>query len=75
MAGHGCIGCTEVGFWDTMAPYEKPIQEATIGGGESTIDKLGIVLTAAAAAGVAAHGVATAVRHKGSANDEKSADK
>jgi len=65
MAGHGCIGCTERGFWDTMAPYEKPIQEAVIGGGERTIDNIGIILTAATAAGVAAHGVYTAIRRKG----------
>lgn len=65
MAGHGCMGCTETGFWDTMAPYEKPIHEATIGGGERTVDNIGILLTAATVAGVAAHGVLTAVRRKG----------
>jgi len=26
-AGHGCMGCTEPGFWDTMSPFEKPISE------------------------------------------------
>lgn len=64
MAGHGCIGCTEVGFWDTMAPLEKPIHEVTIGGGERTVDNIAIALTAAAVAGVAAHGVLSAVRHR-----------
>ena len=63
MAGHGCIGCTEPAFWDTMAPLEKPIHEATIGGGERTVDDIGIFLTAAAVAGVAAHAAATALRH------------
>jgi quinone-reactive Ni/Fe-hydrogenase small subunit len=66
MAGHGCIGCTEIGFWDTMAPLEKPIQAATIGGGERTVDDIGIMLTAVTVAGVAAHGLFSALRHGGS---------
>jgi len=66
MAGHGCIGCTENGFWDKMAPLEKPLHEATIGGGEKTVDDVGIALTAFAVAGIAAHGAFTALRHAGS---------
>ncbi len=65
MAGHGCIGCTEPGFWDTMAPLEKPIAEASIGGGERTVDNIGLALTGITAAGVAVHAVASAIRHKG----------
>jgi NiFe hydrogenase small subunit HydA len=70
MAGHGCIGCTEPGFWDTMAPLEKPIQEATIGGGERTADNIGLVLTGLTVAGVAAHAVGSAIRHKGKDGEE-----
>ena len=66
MAGHGCIGCTEPAFWDTMAPLEKPLDEKTYGGGERTVDNIGIALTAAAVAGVTVHAVATKIRHKGS---------
>lgn len=40
MAGHGCIGCTEPGFWDTMAPLEKPIQEKMVGGGNAQLTRL-----------------------------------
>lgn len=65
MAGHGCMGCTEPGFWDTMAPLEKPIAEKTIGGGEKTVDRVGAALLGVTAAGIAAHGIASAVkRHK-----------
>lgn len=64
MAGHGCIGCTEPGFWDTMAPLEKPLPEKTYGGGDNTVDNIGIALTGIAAAGIAAHAVATAIRHR-----------
>ena len=71
MAGHGCIGCTEPGFWDTMAPLEKPIYAASIGGGERTVDKIGLALTGLTVAGVAVHAVASAIRHKGKDEEEK----
>jgi NiFe hydrogenase small subunit HydA len=64
MAGHGCIGCTEPAFWDTMAPLEKPLPDKSYGGGDKTVDNIGIALTGIAAAGIAAHAVATAIRHK-----------
>ncbi|MCP4715696.1 MAG: hydrogenase small subunit [Deltaproteobacteria bacterium] len=62
MAGHGCMGCTEPDFWDTMAPFEKPISEKTLGGGEVTVDKLGAALLGVTAAGMAAHGVASFIK-------------
>lgn len=65
MAGHGCIGCVEPGFWDTMAPFEKPIEDKTIGGGEKTVDKIGAVLTGVTIAGVAAHAGLSAIKHRG----------
>ncbi len=65
MAGHGCMGCTEPGFWDTMAPLEKPISEKTILANERTVDKLGVAALGATAAGIAIHAVASAVKgHK-----------
>lgn len=72
MAGHGCIGCTEPDFWDTMAPLEKPIQAATIGGGEATVDHIAMGLTVATVAGIAAHAGATAWVHR---NDKDTANK
>jgi len=73
MAGHGCIGCTEPGFWDTMAPLEKPLPDKSYGGGEATADNIGIALTGIAALGIAAHATATAIRHSGkdSHNDDR----
>jgi NiFe hydrogenase small subunit HydA len=64
MAGHGCIGCTEPAFWDTMAPLEKPIAEANVGGGERTVDRVGMILAGATAAGLAVHAAATAAKHR-----------
>jgi quinone-reactive Ni/Fe-hydrogenase small subunit/[NiFe] hydrogenase small subunit len=65
MAGHGCMGCTEPAFWDTMAPLEKPIDERTIGGGERTVDTVAKVLLGVTAAGIAAHAGLTALKHRG----------
>ena len=64
MGGHGCIGCTEPAFWDTMAPLEKPIAEGTIGGGERTVDQIGAVLTGVTVAGIAAHAALSEYRHR-----------
>jgi Ni,Fe-hydrogenase I small subunit len=64
MAGHGCIGCTEPAFWDTMAPLEKPLPDKSFNNREATIDNIGIALTGIAALGIAAHATATALRHK-----------
>ena len=64
MAGHGCMGCTEPGFWDTMAPLEKPIADKTIGGGEQTVDRIGMALAGVTVAGIAAHAGLTALRHR-----------
>jgi len=71
MAGHGCIGCTEPDFWDTMAPLEKPIHAVTFGGGQATLDTIGTTLLGVTAAGIAVHAAATAIRHR----DDKSETK
>lgn len=67
MAGHGCMGCTEPAFWDTMSPLEKPISEKPIGGWGVTarVDSLGAALTGAAVVGIAAHAGLTAAKGHG----------
>ncbi len=67
MGGHGCMGCTEPGFWDTMAPLEKPISDQFVGGWgvTSRVDALGVALTAATVVGVAAHAGLTGVKGHG----------
>jgi hydrogenase small subunit len=63
-SGHPCIGCSEEGFWDSGTLYQH--QAGFPGFGvESTADSIGIAAAAAAAAGIAAHAVATNIRkHK-----------
>ncbi|MEW5802700.1 MAG: hydrogenase small subunit [bacterium] len=75
MAGHGCMGCTEPGFWDTMAPLEKPIADQAplpLAGVEATVDKIGIGLAALTLAGIGVHAVGSTIRGVGK---EKGGDK
>lgn len=60
-AGHGCVGCSEPGYWDTMSPFYARLEniEVPFGGIESTADKFGMALTGAAAAGAAVHAAYT----------------
>ena len=74
MAGHGCIGCVEPDFWDTMAPFEKPIAEKTFGGGEKTVDNIGKALAGITAAGIAVHGVVSYVKRQGQEDIPKPQD-
>ncbi|HEU4564710.1 MAG TPA: hydrogenase small subunit [Gemmatimonadaceae bacterium] len=66
-AGHGCIGCTERNFWDTMTPFYGRLPNVAGIGVERTADLIGAGLTAGALAGVAAHAAATGLhqlRHR-----------
>jgi hydrogenase small subunit len=60
-AGHPCIGCTEPGFWDTMAPFYGRLPNVAGFGIESKVDVIGASLAIGAAAGVVAHAAATGV--------------
>ncbi len=65
MSGHGCIGCSEPGFWDTMTPFEVPLPGRTFKtpfGTDATADTIGAVALGAAAVGIVAHAGATAIR-------------
>jgi len=62
MAGHGCIGCSEPQFWDTMTPFYRRLPQVPGFGIESTADKIGLGLAAATAVAFGAHGVASAFR-------------
>ena len=61
-AGHGCVGCSEPHFWDTMSPFYQRLPNVPGFGIEATADKIGLGLAAATAAAFAAHGVISAFR-------------
>ncbi len=68
MAGHGCIGCSEPQFWDTMTPFYRRLPNVPGFGVEATADQIGLGLAAATAVAFGAHGVASAFR-KGDKKD------
>lgn len=73
-AGHGCVGCSEPDFWDTMGTFHEPLgnrlYQTLFGvGADKTADKAGIALLTATAVGIAAHAAIAAV--KGSKKDEE----
>ena len=60
-AGHPCIGCTEVGFWDTMTPFYRRLSNVAGVGVERNADLLGAAAAIGTVAGVAAHAGATMI--------------
>lgn len=55
--GHGCIGCTEPNFWDSMTPFYERLPEVSIPGTGiiADADSAGKKILGVAAAGVAIH--------------------
>ncbi len=79
-AGHGCIGCSEPNFWDTMTPFEEPNEKAGIripggNGVEATSDEIGSFLAGATAAGIGVHAVGSIIRAKAEKKTVKTDDK
>ena len=69
-SGHGCAGCSEPAFWDTMGPMYKRLPNVPGFGIEHTADKIGIGLAAGAAAAFAVHGALNALRKDKEPSDE-----
>jgi hydrogenase small subunit len=60
-SGHGCIGCSEAGFWDN-GPFYQHLASFPGFGIESTADTVGTVVGLAALGGMAVHAVTTNIR-------------
>jgi hydrogenase small subunit len=61
-AGHGCVGCSEPHFWDTMTPFYNRLPNVPAVG--LPVDKVGIGIVGGVTAAFAAHGVISAIRAK-----------
>ncbi len=64
LAGHGCIGCSEPDFWDTMADFEKPLGRRELHSLDQTADYVGGAILGLTALGLGAHAVASVVVEK-----------
>lgn len=64
-AGHGCIGCSEPDFWDSMKPYEKPLADRKYDSvvADATADKYGITILTIAGIAIAAHAAISAIKN------------
>ena len=64
-AGHGCIGCSEPDFWDSMAPYEEPLANHKFESvsADATADKVGITILTIAGVAIAAHAAISAIKN------------
>jgi len=70
-SGHGCIGCSEDGFWDKGSFYDRltNIKEFGI---EANADRVGATVAVVAGAAVAAHAAVTAIKQaRSSKSNEK----
>lgn len=62
-SGHGCIGCSEAGFWDN-GPFYSQIESFPGFGIESTADTIGAATAGIAAASIAVHAITSNVRKR-----------
>ena len=69
-AGHGCMGCSEPNFWDTMGPLEKPLDSHLVKGLNKTVDNIGTTLLSATVLGIGAHAVASIFMSKSQEEEE-----
>jgi len=70
-SGHGCIGCSEDGFWDKGSFYDRltTIRDFGI---EANADRVGATVAVVAGAAVAAHAAVTAIKQaRSSKTNEK----
>jgi hydrogenase small subunit len=62
-SGHGCLGCSENGFWDN-GPFYRHLASFPGFGIETTSDTIGTIATLGAAAGVGAHALYSSLRKR-----------
>jgi hydrogenase small subunit len=73
-SGHGCIGCSEDGFWDKGSFYDRltTIRDFGI---EANADRVGATVAVVAGAAVAAHAAVTAIKRARSSKSNETVEK
>jgi len=69
-SGHGCIGCSEAGFWDN-GPFYQHLASFPGFGIESTADTVGTAVGLITLGGMAAHAITTNIRKRGLIGEAK----
>lgn len=72
-SGHGCLGCSEQGFWDHGSFYDR-VTNISQFGTDTTAETVGGVVLGGIAAAAAAHAVISTGVHLKHRHDEKVAD-
>jgi hydrogenase small subunit len=62
--GHGCVGCAQPGFWDTMTPFYQALPNVGGFGVEATAEEVGLTVIGAVAALTTVHAVGSVVRNQ-----------
>jgi hydrogenase small subunit len=73
-SGHGCIGCSEDGFWDKGGFYNR-VTDIKQFGVEANADKIGGTVAGVAGVAIAAHAAASALSRARSNNDQSKGGK
>jgi hydrogenase small subunit len=60
--GHGCVGCAQPNFWDTMSPFYQTLPNVGGFGIEATAEEIGLGTIAVVGGLTVAHTAATIVR-------------
>jgi len=60
-SGHGCIGCSEDGFWDKGSFYDH-VTDTRVFGIEANADRVGMTAAGVVGAAVVAHAAVTAIQ-------------
>ncbi|MFO7761493.1 MAG: hydrogenase small subunit [Thermodesulfobacteriota bacterium] len=63
--GHGCIGCTEPNFWDTMTPFYERLPGVSLPGGKGiirSVDSVGKTMLGITGAAIGIHAATGIVR-------------
>lgn len=63
-AGHGCNGCAEPNFWDTMTPFYDRLPRIAGMDAAVTADRVGTIAAGALATGLVVHGSLKIAQHR-----------
>ncbi len=69
-SGHGCIGCSEPGFWDRDGFYNR-LSQVKLPGINATADEVGMVATGVTAAALLGHAIATNIAKRKELKEEE----